>query len=183
LKNFELARAAFQRSVDLAPPSDDLPEAYLLLVQMYAADALNRPAERDALLEAAIRKYPRDPAGHFALIRERLAAGNMAAVDTLMKEARAAIPSTYRGRLGLAKEIYLSVLTPAITAPQARKLLADAVTAIDEALKLEPASPDALWQKSNILKLQAQRETDPQRARALRAEAEQLSARANAGGQ
>ena len=182
LKNFELARAAFQRSVDLAPRSDELPEAYLLLVQMHAADALNRPAEREALLQTAIDKYPTDPAGHFALIREKLSAGNVAAVDTLMKNARAAIPPTYRGRLGLARAIYTLVLTPDVRAPDARRLLADAVAAIDEALKLQPKSPDALWQKSVILNLQAERETDPQRARALRAEAERLSAQAKAGG-
>ena len=182
LKHFELARAAFQRSVDLAPPSDELPEAYLLLVQMYAPAALNRPAEREALLQAAINRYPTDPAGHFALIREKLSAGDIAAVDTLMKNARAAIPATFRGRSGLARAIYTLVLDPDVRAPDARRLLADAVTAIDEALKLQPKSPDALWRKSVILNLQAERETDPQRARALRAEAERLSAQAKAGG-
>lgn len=182
LKNFELARAAFQRSVDLSPPSDELPEAYLLLVQMYASNALNRPAEREALLQTAIKKYPTDPAGHFALIREKLAAGNVDAVDTLMKNARVAIPATYRGRLGMARATYALVLDPDVPAPEARRLLTDAVAAIDEALKLEPKSPDALWEKSTILNLQAERETDPQRARALRAEAERLSARAKAGG-
>ena len=182
LKHFELARAAFQRSVDLAPPSDELPEAYLLLVQMYAPAALNRPAEREALLQAAINKYPTDPAGHFALIREKLSAGDIAGVDTLMKNARAAIPATFRGRSGLARAIYTLVLDRDVRAPDARRLLADAVTAIDEALKLQPKSPDALWQKSVILNLQAERETDPQRARALRAEAERLSAQAKAGG-
>jgi tetratricopeptide (TPR) repeat protein len=182
LKNFELARAAFQRSMDLAPPSDELPGAYLLLVQMYAPDALDRPAEREALLQTAITKYPTDPAGHFALIREKLAAGNVAAVDTLMKNARVAIPATYRGRLAMARAICQLVLDPDVRAPDARRLLTDAVAAIDEALKLEPKSPDALWQKSTILYLQAQRESDPQRARALRAESERLSARAKAGG-
>jgi tetratricopeptide (TPR) repeat protein len=182
LKNFELARAAFQRSVDLSPPSDELPEAYLLLVQMYASDALNRPAEREALLQTAIKKYPTDPAGHFALIREKLAAGNVDAVDTLMKNARVAIPATYRGRLGMARATYALVLDPDVPAPVARRLLTDAVAAIDEALKLEPKSPDALWEKSTILNLLAERETDPQRARALRAEAERLRARAKAGG-
>jgi len=182
LKHLELARVAFQRSVDLAPPSDELPEAYLLLVQMYAPDALNRPAEREALLQTAINTYPTDPAGHFALIREKLAAGNMAAVDTLMKNARTAIPATYRGRLALASSIYGLVLDPDIPAPDARRLLTDAVAAIDEALKLEPKSPGALWQKAAIVNLQAERETDPERARSLRAEAEKLSARAKAGG-
>jgi tetratricopeptide (TPR) repeat protein len=182
LKYLELARAAFQRSVDLAPPSDELPEAYLLLVQMHASNALDRPAEREALLQTAIKQYPTDPAAHFALIREKLAAGNVAAVGTLMTNARAAIPATYRGRLGLARATYALVLDPDVRAPEARRLLTDALAAIDEALNLEPKSPDALWEKSTILNLQAERETDPQRARALRAEAERLSARAKAGG-
>ena len=183
LKNLELARAAFQRSVDLAPAADTLPEAFLLLVRIYDADGLNQPAEREALLQSAIRKYPTDPKGHYALIRERLEAGNVAAIDSLMENARAAIPSTYQGRLAMAREIHsLVAFNPRVKAPEARKLLADGLAAIDEALKRNPTSMDAIWEKSNILKAQAERETDPQRARSLRAEADRLTERLKGGG-
>jgi hypothetical protein len=183
VKYLELARDAFQRSVDLTPPADTLPEAYLLLVRTYAADALNQPGEREALLKSAIKKYPTDPKGHYALIRERLETGNVAGIDSLMNNARASIPSTYQGRLAMAREIHsLVTFNPMVKAPEARKLLADGLAAADEALRLNPASMDALWEKLNILRAQAERETDPQRARSLRAEADRLAERFKAGG-
>lgn len=158
---YELARAAYQRAIDVARPSDELPDGFLMLAMLYSPGEMNRPAEREALLQNGIKKYPADPESHMALIRDRVWAGNAAAVDALITNARAAVAKTYHRRLAIGRGLYQIGSSPDVGVPMASKLLAAAVVALDEALKLEPNGADALWLKSEVLKEQARRKKDP----------------------
>ena len=82
----------------------------------------------------------------------------------------------YRKGVELWDKVYRDgALPPA----EGRKLVAEAVAALDEALKVKPDYLEAIVYKSVVLRLQAEKfETDPARRKALIAEADRLRARA-----
>ena len=91
-----------------------------------------------------------------------------------------AVPQAAEARHRAGVELWDKVNSnPKMSAAEARPLLAQAQTAFDDALKLHPDYMDALIFKSVVLRLEATRyEKDPERIKALTAEADRLRARA-----
>jgi hypothetical protein len=90
-------------------------------------------------------------------------------IDGAARAARAAIPKTATARTELAGQLMAVGRDEGETV--AVPLAAAALGLIDDALKLSPNNIDALEQKAEILRTQARRASEPERATLLAEEA------------
>lgn len=140
-------------------------------------------------LEAATiyEKYsatqPWFPAAHYLRADALLRAGKLDEVRAVLAAARKNVPRTAPMRSEAAVFATALVDAPAkLSAADVKWLLSEAHALADEALKMDPKSPDALRAKANILLSEATRlETDPARKKKLEAEAEALFMKAIGG--
>jgi tetratricopeptide (TPR) repeat protein len=138
-------------------------------------------AQAAAVYEKFIRSDPAFPPPHYLRLGALLAAGQSAVVDDALRAARAAIPATPESREMMATYLVdLEMRTPGLAATDAKKLLADAVAVLDEAIALKPQFLEALVYKAVALRRQARLETDPAKVKALTDEADRLRAQAQA---
>ena len=101
-----------------------------------------------------------------------------AVTDMALRDLRAATPADPQAKHVVGTYLW-DMVSRNKTLPRevSAKLLAEAVVALDGALKVKPDYMEALVYKSLVLRLQAERvEQDPARAKALIAEADRLAA-------
>ena len=134
---------------------------------------LSRPAQRDAFVQDAVKRFPQEARSHVELMRVLLEAGRLADADAAFTAARAVVARTADARAELAEGIWpaLEVLPDS---PAKARLVAHSHAVLDEALKSDPRHYAASAQKEDLLRAEAARSTDPARARALLLEADRL---------
>lgn len=181
-KHLEQAVSHYQRAASLATDSFQAVLAVGGLVDALGPDGLNRPADADAAIRSAVKKFPAEPMFHYQLVRTAALSGKPEALDGLLRGARDAIPPTAAMRQAMAAHLMNIVRdNPKLPVENARKIIGEAVARLDEALTLEPEQVEARLYKSMALTLQAERvEKDAARVKSLLAEAEKLRAQADA---
>ena len=178
-QNFQAADAHLTRAIAIAHDPVDAMLAISARIDLLGADRLNRPAEGEALARSAIAKYPDQPALVMSLARLLLPPGKIA-TDAAVRSLRQAAAATPESQHTVG--IYLWQIVSSnkdLARPAAAKLLSEAMASFDAALKMRPTYVEALVYKAVTLRLQAERvETEPARIKALKAEADRLSAQA-----
>jgi hypothetical protein len=165
---FEMAAVHLRRAVDLTASSGAMTSDPIRgLIDLYGPFELNRPAEYQRLVGEGLTRHPADPFAHAYLIA--LMARRGEPIDGATRAARAAIPKTAKARTELAAQLMAFARDDgeAVAVP----LAAAAVALVDDALTLSPHDINALEQKAEILRTQARRATEPERAQLLAEEA------------
>jgi hypothetical protein len=181
-RHLETAATHYRRAVEVATNQGDMVTALVGLLRVLDPTNLNRMAEATPVARAAVKKHP-DNAGLVVGLLQTVLPTPEAALDpTRLRAARDAMPSTPQAQHALA--FHLVDLERRLTSASpnresSRKLLGEAVTATDAALKVRPADYEVMMYKALILKAQSERvEQDPARKKALVAEADKLIAQA-----
>jgi hypothetical protein len=147
-------------------------------IETLGPEYLNRPAEAEALARSAIAKHP-----HPAIVMRvaRTLVPNAAgATEARVREVRSLIPATPDALhvFGMYLWSLANDKRAPVTPDVVRRLLGEALPALDAALKLKPDHLEALLYKSVVLRQQAGLESNAARAKALIAEADRLQAQA-----
>ena len=177
----ELAASHYRRVVDGATDPIDAVFALDALIDTLDTRNLNRPAEAEALARQAVAKYPDHPMLVMRLLKLLLPTARAATTGNALQNARALVPAKAESRHVYAMILWeLVYRSPeSLSRDTTKLLLAEAITALDSALKLKPDFVEALMYKSVVLKMQAERvEQDPARIKTLIAEAERLAEQA-----
>jgi hypothetical protein len=165
---FEMAAVQLRRAVDLTPRTVPMSSDPLRgLIDLYGPLELNRPAEYERVVGEGLERHPADPFAHaYAIL---LLARKEHPIDGAVRAARAAIPKTAHARaelasllMGFARDDGESVGVP---------IAAAALGLVNDALTLDPNDINALEQKAEILRTQARRASEPERARLFAEEA------------
>jgi len=165
---FEMAAVHLRRAVELTAGSGAMTDDPIRgLIDLYGPFELNRPAEYERLVGEGLKRHPTDPGAHAYLIA--LIARKEEPIDGAVRAARAAIPKTAKARTELAGHLMAFGRDDRETV--AVRLAAAALALVDDALTLNPNDIDALEQKAEILRTQARRATEPERAKLLAEEA------------
>lgn len=128
-----------------------------------------------------VKSHPEFPPPHYLRLGALLAAGQKDVVDASVKVARTSVPATADSRYTMGIHlVQLELRTAVLSAPDARKLLTEAVLVLDDALALKPGFADAVAYKAVARTRQARIETDPATVKTLIAEADKLRAQAQA---
>lgn len=177
----EAAAVQYRRLTEVAE-SIDAGTAMVGLGRALDASHLNRPAEVAAAARAAIKKYPDNPAVVTELLKVQLPTAEAVLDPARLRAARAAMPPTPQAQYALAfhlRGLERGDETTRLPRETSRRLLAEAVAALDTALKMRPNDYEVMMFKALVLTAQADRvEQDPARIKALRAEADRLRAQA-----
>ena len=168
---FTTALTHLRRALDLGPSREI---AIRSIADLYGPIGLNKPAEREAFAREVITRFPSEPRGHVELIGMLAFTGRVQEVPAALAAARRAVPEEVTSRVALAEG--LSSIASDFSTVSAL-LDKETVALLDAAIKKEPTSREALRSKAWVLREQAKRASDPARAKALVAEAEQLEKR------
>jgi hypothetical protein len=188
-RTFERFRASNtnpSQSQPAAAPATDGPPAEppgyaAVLAEAESLSGKKQYTQAAAVYEKFMKSYPAYPPPHYLRLTALLAAGQNSAIDSVLQTARAAVPATAAHRHLMATYLVdLEMRTPGLAAADARKLLAEAATVLDEALTLRPKFMESVAYKAVVLNRQARLESDPAKAKALTAEADRLRAEAQA---
>jgi hypothetical protein len=181
-RHFEAAVTHYRRAAELANDPGPMPVQLALAIELYRPDRLNRPADAETLARHLVDRYPADPASHTILLQLLLASARRAEAATALAAANKAVPTTPAERHALGVYLYdLVYRDKALTGDDARAIVVVAEDALGQALKANPDSMESLVYKSLVLRLRAARfEPNPERAKALVAEADRLRDRAMA---
>jgi hypothetical protein len=165
---FEIVAVHLRRAVDLTASSDAMTyDPIRSLIDIYGPLGLNRPAEYERLVGEGLKRHPADPLAHAYVIAVLARKGDP--IDGAARAARAAMPKTAHARTELAAVLMAFARDDGETVAVA--LAAAALGLVDDALKLNPNDIDALEQKAEILRTQARRVSEPERAKLLVEEA------------
>ena len=176
----ETAAAQYRRAVEVATEPVDAVMALVGLIRVLDASNLNRTADAAAVARAAVRKHPDNAGVVFGMLQTMLPTPESALDPATFRAVRELVPPTPEAHYALA--VHLGGLERragkgALPRESSRKLLTDAVSAIDAVLKARPNDYEALMYKASVLRDQAERvEQDPARKKALAAEAGRLTA-------
>jgi hypothetical protein len=165
--HFEIAAVHLRRAVDLEGSNASTFDSMRSLIDVYGPIGLDRPAEYERLVGEGLRRHPAEPLAHAYVIF--LLARKGEPIDGAARAARAAIPKTAQARTELAGVLMAFVRDYGETV--AVPLAAAARGLVDDALKMNPNDIDALEQKAEILRDQARRVSEPERAKLLSEEA------------
>ena len=167
--------------VPAPPPVPPPPPPGYLEADKNAHDLLDRKqfAAAAAIYEKFIKSDPTFPPPYYLRLQALLLDGQRVTIDAVLKTARAAVPATPVLRHIAGSYLFdivqaVKTLSPA----EARTLLVEAGTVLDEAIKLKPDYYEAVVYKSLVSRTRAKYETDPLLIKSLIAEAERLSAEA-----
>lgn len=178
-KHLEIAATNYRRAVEVGESMEAV-TALVGLIRVLDASHLNRPADVTPVARAAIKKYP-DNAGLVLGLLQAVLPTPEAALDAArIRAAREALPATPQAQHALAfhlLDLERRVGKGTLTRDSSRQLLGDAVAAVDAVLKARPNDYEAMMLKVMVLTAQVERvEQDPARIKALKAEADRLSA-------
>ena len=176
-QHLEQAEVQYKRAAEVATDRMDAASALDAQIRLLAADALNRPADAVALVRSSIAKYPEQRMLVGRLV-QTLIPVPAAVTDAALRDLRAATPADPQAKQVVGTYLW-DMVNRSKTLPReaSARLLAEAVIALDGALKTKPDYMEAIVYKSIVLRLQADRvEQDPARAKALIAEADRLAA-------
>ncbi len=175
----ESAVTHLRRVDDTAPEDTDRTAALADLIMALGPSGLNRSAEAVSVAKAGLARSPDDTLLEMRLL-ETLLPSPSAATDAALREARGATPQSadMQQMLGMYLWNLASDKKEPVSPDLARRLLAEAVVALDTALTLNADHAYAMTCKSLVLRQQAGFETDAARARVLLAEADRLRLRA-----
>ncbi|BCS34373.1 hypothetical protein TBR22_A36030 [Luteitalea sp. TBR-22] len=121
------------------------------------------------------------PAAHYLRVELLLSAGRRDLVPPALATARANVPRDAAMREEAAMFLKSAASRPGVARPDARLLLDEAKSMLDEVLKTDPRARDVLTQKAAVLEAYAEHvETSAPRRKALQAEADALRERAYA---
>lgn len=181
-RHLENAATHYRRAADVASTDADGALALAGLIDVLDAGHLKRVDEAETVARSAIARYPDQPLLVAGLLRLVLPTPDVAANDEVRLRARQAVPARPDARYVLGAFLWEVVnRTPDMPRDAARRILADASAALDDAIKLKPEYVEALMYKSLVVRLQATRvEQDAARRKALLAEADRLAERAKA---
>ena len=179
-RHLETAAAHYRRAAEVAPEPIDAVMALVGLIRVLDAPNLNRMADAAPVARAAVKKYP-DNAGVVSRMLQTMLPTPEAALDpATFRTVHELVPSTPGAQYALAAHLFnleRHVGKGALPRESSRKLMAEAVSAIDAALRIRPDDYEALMYKAMILEAQAERvEQDPARKKAIAAEAARLIA-------
>jgi len=146
------------------------------VADLYGPYGLNRPAEREAFVRDARRRYPSEPRAHSELVTLLLETGRNADAEAAVIEASRAVPSA--GRIELADSLWAIAGNTSNTSAS-EKLAREAHALLDALLKTQPENIEALRSKGYKLRDEAKRVPEA-RAKALLAEATRLDQRIEA---
>ena len=168
---FTIALTHLRRALDLGPSREI---AIRSIADIYGPIGLNKPAEREAFAREVTTRFPAEPRGHVEVIGMLAYNGRAQDIPVALATARRAIPDDAPSRVALAEGLWsIAYDFSAVSAMLEKESLA----LLDEALKKEPTSIDALRSKARLLRDLAKRTTDPARAKNLTAEADRLEQR------
>ena len=179
-RHLDTAAAHYRRAAEVAPEPIDAVMALVGLIRVLDAPNLNRMADAAPVARAAVKKYP-DNAGVVSGMLQTMLPTPEAALDpATFRTVHELVPSTPGAQYALAAHLFnleRHVGKGALPRESSRKLMAEAVSAIDAALRIRPDDYEALMYKAMILEAQAERiEQDPARKKAIAAEAARLIA-------
>ena len=188
---FNRFRALNRDEAPVPVPAARTPDPPLAIAEPPGYDAARDAAEvlygrkeytkAAAVYETFVKSNPAFPPPHYLRLGALLAAGQSDVIDPALKQARSSIPRTPELRYMMATSLVeLESRTAGLSAADARKLLAETVVILDEALALRPGFAGALVYKAVARTRQARIETDPATVKALTAEADRLRAQARA---
>jgi hypothetical protein len=122
-------------------------------IDIHGIVGVDRPAEYERLVRAAVKQYPAEPYAHSYLLA--LFAQKGQPIEAAAAAARAAIPKTAAARVDLAGSLasYVNDFRRLMPASGMQALLAEASSLVDEALKLKPNDADALRTRARIEQL------------------------------
>jgi hypothetical protein len=166
----ELAATHYRQAAALAAHTVAELSALSSAIRLYGAQELNRPAEGEALARSAIVKHPREPRLQYQLVEMQLSRATPQRAENILRTAREAIAATSASWKSAATFMWEIVRNdPALPPHTAEKVLVEAHSMLDEALRLKGAdTAGILGLRAMVLRLQARRvEQDPARAKAL----------------
>lgn len=169
-------------SASAAPARPVEPAGYREASQQAAALVERKQfAQAAAIYEKFIASEPRFEPPHYLRVGALIRAGRSAEVEPALLAARKTIPATPESRHVAAAHLEEFARKNASIPPaDAKRILAEALTLLDEALAMRPAYLEATVFKSLVLRGQARVESDPGRAKQLVAEADGLMKTAQA---
>jgi tetratricopeptide (TPR) repeat protein len=178
-QHFKDADAQFARALTLAHDSSEAGAALSARIGLLGTDRLNRPAEAETLARSAIARYPDQPSLVIALAGVLLPRGTVP-TDAAVRRLREAAPATPEAQHAVGTCLWEIVYrNKELPRPVAAKVLTEATSSLDAALKMRPDYMEAMVYKSIVLRLRAERvEQDPARIKALLAEADRLKEQA-----
>jgi hypothetical protein len=166
--HFEIAAVHLRRAVDLTPSGNPMMDDPIRsLIDFYGPREHNRPAEYERLVAEGLKRHPADPFAHAYVIA--LLARKGEPIDGAVRDARAAIPKTAHARTELAGVLMAFVRDDGETVGV--PVAAAALGLVNDALTLNANDINALEQKAEILRTQARRASEPERAKLLAEEA------------
>ena len=151
-KYFETAIVHMRRGLELA--GRRAPFNWMRgFIDIHGIVGVNRPAEYEQLIRAAVKQYPAEPYAHSYLLA--LLAEKGQPIAAAAAAARAAIPRTAAARADLAGSLafYVKDFRRLMPESAVKALLAEASSLVDEALKLKPGDADALRTRALIEEL------------------------------
>ena len=156
-KHLESAAGHFTHVIELKGADAEFMH-YQVLADVYSVVGLNWPEEHERTVRATVKQFPAEPMAHLYLIT--LVATRKEPLEPALHAARASIPPGAEARASLAASIAYWVRDfgrrygDSATAP----LLREALSLVNEAIKLDPAHGNAARTKTLIEKLQAGRQ-------------------------
>jgi tetratricopeptide (TPR) repeat protein len=178
-QHFQAADAQLVRAVALARGPSDAAAALRARIGLLGPDRLDRPADAETLARSAIAQYPDQPMLLISLAGVLVPPGTVP-TDAAVRRLREAAPATPDSQHAVGTYLWEIVSkNKDLPRPVAARLLSEATSSFDAALKMRPAFMEAIVYKSLVLRLQAERvEQDATRSKALQAEADRLAEQA-----
>jgi tetratricopeptide (TPR) repeat protein len=171
--HFEKAVTHYERTLELSKNTLFRAVAISSLVQLYGRQALNKPDEAMRYARMFITESPADASSYTTPIFLLKEARKYDEALAMLAQMKAAVEPTAEAVARYAGQLHdLVVLAPDFPVETARRVLAEAVPYVEQALSKYGRTDKTLRAKGYLLKAQATIEADPVRQRALMAESD-----------
>jgi hypothetical protein len=165
-KQFEKAAVHLRRGFELGGGESPW-IAIRTLIDVYGLLGLNRPDEQEKVAREAVVRYPAEPLAYAELISSLLRRGAEAEAAKAVAAAKATLPKTAAPRLDMARTLAFRATGQDLSfklsfSREARMTMARiALEMLDDVLAISPGHKQALREKAELIRAQAELPNEP----------------------